>query len=266
MRHSFIDKYSDLNTFVHRLDPRTRILSMVGFVLAVVMTPPTAWQAFVLYGLLIATVISMARLPFLYVLKRSSVIVPFVLMIALFLPFMSGRHSGSYNVWLWRASSDVGGMLLLWNVLVKAWLSTLAMILLSATTPFHRLLKGLERLGMPGVMVMILAFMYRYVFVLSDEVMRMQRAVESRSTRQLAARPGQWLWPLQVVGHMIGSLFIRSYERSERVYAAMLARGFDGEIRTLNELRFQRADLGFGVFFSLALAGIALLGIWRWWA
>lgn len=263
MRHSFIDKYSDLDTFIHRLDPRTRILSMLGFVLAVVMTPPAAWQAFVLYALLIATLTAIAHLPALYVLKRSAVIVPFVLMIALFLPFMSDRGSGSYNVWLWRASSDIGGWLLLWNVLAKAWLSTLAMILLSATTPFHRLLKGLERLGMPRVMVMILAFMYRYVFVLADEVMRMQRAMESRSAKPLAMRPGRWLWPLQVVGNMIGSLFIRSYERSERVYAAMLARGFAGEIRTLNDLRFRRADLGFGVSFSLALASIALFIFWR---
>ena len=262
MKHAFIDKYSNLDSFIHRLDPRTRILVTLVFVLAVMATPPTAWRAFVLYTILITSLIILARLPPLYVLKRSAVIMPFVLMIAIFIPFLGrGEVAGSYNVWLWRVSVTYDGLLVLWNVLVKAWLSTLGLILLSATTPFPRLLKGLEQLGVPRVLVMILAFMYRYIFVLTDEVLRMQRAMESRSVAPLRARRGRRLWPFRTVGNIIGTLFIRSYERGERVYGAMLARGFDGEIRTLSDLRFGRADLGFGVAFSLALAAIGLVAI-----
>jgi cobalt/nickel transport system permease protein len=253
MKHAFIDQYSDLDSVVHRLDPRTKALAMLAFVLAVMATPPTAWPSFALYAVLVAGLILLARLPPLYVLKRSAVVAPFVLMIALSLPFFEGgKVAGSYNVGWWQVSVTYGGLIVLWNVVVKSWLSALGLILLSATTPFPRLLKGLERLGVPRVMVMILSFMYRYIFVLVDEAMRMGRARESRSLG------GGWIWRARTLGNMIGTLFLGSYERGERVYQAMLARGFDGEIRTLDDLRFRKADLCFGLACSLCLVAICL--------
>jgi cobalt/nickel transport system permease protein len=256
MKHAFIDQYSDLDSFVHRLDPRTKALAVLAFVLVVMATPPTAWPAFALGTVLMAGLILLARLPLLYVLKRSAVVVPFVLMIALFLPFFEGGQvAGSCNVGWWRVSVTYEGLLVLWNVVVKSWLSALGLILLSATTPFPRLLRGLERLGVPRVMVMILSFMYRYIFVLVDEAMRLGRARESRNLG------GGLLWRARTLGNMLGTLFLRSYERAERVYQAMLARGFDGEMRTLSELRFGRADLyfGFACSFCLAVIGLAAL-------
>ena len=100
---------------------------------------------------------------------------------------------------------------------------------------------------MPRVMIMILSFMYRYIFVLVDEVMRMRQARDSRNFG------GSRLWHLKTIGNMTGTLFIRSYERGERVYAAMLARGFDGHSRTLDRLNFSQADAYFGIGFSLVL-------------
>jgi cobalt/nickel transport system permease protein len=256
MKHTFIDQYSDLDSFVHRLDPRTKTLVVLAFVLVMMATPPTAWPSFALGAVLITGLILLARLPPLYVLKRSAVVVPFVLMIAISLPFFEGGEvAGSCNVGWWRVSVTYDGLLVLWNVIVKSWLSALGLILLSATTPFPRLLKGLERLGVPRVMVMILSFMYRYLFVLVDEVMRMGRARESRSLG------GQVVWQARTLGNMIGTLFLRSYERGERVYQAMLARGFDGEIRTLDDLRFGRTDLYFGLVCSFCLAGIVLAAL-----
>ncbi|RLC61478.1 MAG: cobalt ECF transporter T component CbiQ [Chloroflexota bacterium] len=258
MKHAFIDKYSNLDSFIHRLDPRTRILTTLAFVLAVMVTPPTAWLAFVLYFALIASLILLAQLPPRYVLQRSAVILPFVLMIAIFIPFLGqGEVSGSYNVWMWRVSVTHDGLTVLWNVLAKSWLSALGLILLSSTTRFPDLLKGLERLGVPRVMVMILSFMYRYIFVLTDEVMRMRRARDSRSFG------GRRLWQIRTVGNMIGTLFIRSYERGERVYGAMVARGFDGQVRTLSHLRLGRADLGFGTAFVTILLVIGLIAAVR---
>jgi cobalt/nickel transport system permease protein len=256
MKHAFIDQYSDLDSFVHRLDPRTKTLAMLAFVLAVMATPPTAWPSFALGAILIAGLILLARLPPLYILKRSAVVVPFVLMIAIFLPFFEGGEvAGSYNVGWWRVSVTYDGLLILWNVVVKSWLSALSLILLSATTPFPRLLKGLERLGVPRVMAMILSFMYRYIFVLVDEAMHMQRARESRNFG------GGLVWRARTLGNMIGTLFLRSYERGERVYQAMLARGFDGEIRTLDDLHFGRADVCFGLVCSFCLAAIWLAAV-----
>ena len=100
---------------------------------------------------------------------------------------------------------------------------------------------------MPWVMVMLLSFMYRYIFLLTDEVMRMKQARDSRNFG------GKRLWQIRTIGNMIGTLFIRSYERGERVYVAMLARGFDGQTRTLNTLNFRQADAYFGISFCLAL-------------
>ncbi|MDY7041860.1 MAG: cobalt ECF transporter T component CbiQ [Chloroflexota bacterium] len=258
MKHAFIDKYSDLDTFFHRLDPRTRILATLAFILAVMVTPPTAKPAFALYVALIGGLVLLAQLPPLHVLKRSAVIVPFVLMVAIFIPFMGqGEVAGSYNLWLWRVSITYDGLLVLWNVIAKSWLSILGLILLSSTTPFPDLLRGLERLGVPRVMVMILSFMYRYIFVMTDEVLRMQRARDSRGFGEGRLRQ------MRTVGNMIGILFIRSYERAERVYGAMVARGFDGKVRTLSELRFGRADLGFGAAFAVALLAIGLIAAGR---
>jgi len=108
---------------------------------------------------------------------------------------------------------------------------------------------------MPRVMVMILSFMYRYIFVLVDEAMRMRQARDSRNFG------GSRLWQMRTIGNMIGTLFIRSYERGERVYAAMLARGFDGQSRTLDRLNFRPTDACFGIAFSLVLilTGVANL-------
>ncbi len=248
MKHSFIDQYSDRDSFIHRLDPRTKFITTLVFILVVISTPPTKWQTFALYLFLIATLLLLSKLPITYVLKRSLVIMPFVLIIAIFIPFFKeGEVAGSYNIWLWQVSVTYSGLQVLWNVLIKAWLSILSLILLTSTTKLANLLKGLEQLRMPRVMVMLLSFMYRYIFVLVDEVMRMKQARDSRNFG------GSRLWQIRTIGNMTGTLFIRSYERGEQVYAAMLARGFDGQSRTLDCLNFRQADAYFGISYSLVL-------------
>jgi len=252
VKHSFLDRYSDLGSFVHRLDPRTKLIITFAFILAVVLTPPLRWQAFALYFAVIASLILISRVPPLYVLKRSLVIVPFVLMIVIFNMFLKpGDIVAGFNIWHWQVSITDEGLLFSWNVLIKAWLSVLSLILLSSTTEFSELLKGLEQLRMPRVMVMILSFMYRYIFLLVDEVIRMKQARDSRNFG------GKRMWQLKTIGNMVGTLFLRSYERGERVYGAMVARGFDGRTRTLSNLRLSRQDLYFGVGFLLCLSLIS---------
>ena len=248
MKHSFIDEYSHLNSFIHRLDPRTKLVASLAFILAVVLTPASDWRIFTIYFFIIAVMLLFSRLPPLYVLKRSLVIFPFVLLIAIFIPFFKeGQVAGSYNVWQWQISITYNGLFILANVVVKSWLSILALILLSSTTRLDDLLKALKHLGMPQVMILILSFMYRYIFVLVDEVMRIQQARDSRNFG------GSWLHHIKTIGHMVGTIFIRSYERGERIYAAMLARGFNGQVRTLHELKFKQTDAYFGAAFSLML-------------
>jgi cobalt/nickel transport system permease protein len=220
----------------------------------VVLTPIRNWQAFVFYFGLVVALLIISKLPPLYVLKRSLVIFPFVLLIAIFIPFFKpGEVAGSYNIWLWQVSITYAGLLVLANVVTKAWLCILILILLSSTTKFADLLRGLKQLGIPRVMILILSFMYRYIFVLADEVMRMRQARDSRNFG------GGRLRQLKTLGNMIGTLFIRSYERGERIYAAMLARGFDGEVRSLHQLSFKSADAYFGVTFGIVLVSLGII-------
>jgi len=257
VKHSFIDQYSDGDSLIHRLDPRTKLVTTLAFIVAVVLTPVSNWRAFVFYFCLVAALLIISRLPPLYVLKRSLVVFPFVLLVAIFIPFFNqGEVAGSYNIGLWRVSVTYSGLVVLANVVVKAWLSILSLVLLSATTNFTELLKGLRQSGVPEVIVLILSFMYRYVFVLVDEMLRMRRARDSRNFGGGRRRQ------LRTIGNMIGTLFIRSYERGERVYAAMLSRGFDSQIRSLRQLSFKKADAYFSIAFALALISSAVV---FWW-
>jgi cobalt/nickel transport system permease protein len=120
------------------------------------------------------------------------------------------------------------------TIAAKSWVSVQAALLLTYTTPFHDLVDGLRALRLPRIMVAIISFMYRYLAVVGDEANRLNRARSSRSADAGVGRAGGTLrWRAAVTGSMVGSLFLRSYERSERVYAAMQARGFDGEMRYL---------------------------------
>jgi cobalt/nickel transport system permease protein len=140
------------------------------------------------------------------------------------------------------------------TIALKSWVSVQAALLLSFTTPFHDLVDGLRELRLPRVMIAIVGFMYRYLGVLADEATRMNRARAARSAERPGTRSGGSLrWRASVTGSMVGSLFLRSYERSERVYAAMQARGFDGELRYLPGPPLTARAIA---VFALALAGL----------
>jgi len=256
VKHAFLDQYSDRDSFVHGLDARTKLIAALLYVLAVVLTPPGSWIAFAAYFALIAALVLVSRVPVLHVLKRSLTIVPFVALVAISLPFFKGGEvAGSFRLWSWEVSVSYSGLLLFATILARAWLSILSVILLTSTTRMGDLLTGMGRLGMPRVMVMILSFMYRYIFVLVDEVMRMKQARDSRNFG------GKRLWQIRTIGNMIGTLFIRSYERGERVYDAMLARGFDGRTKTIDRSRFRRADACFAIGFVAVLVGVSVVNI-----
>jgi cobalt/nickel transport system permease protein len=131
-------------------------------------------------------------------------------------------------------------------------------VLLTATTPLPDILVAMRALGVPRLLVAILGLMWRYVFVLADEALRMMRAREARSASAGGKGGGTTTWRAQVAGQMVGSLFLRGYERSERIYHAMLARGYDGTVRSL-PLKplssMERVVLGTGIaiLFSLLL-------------
>jgi cobalt/nickel transport system permease protein len=238
MKHHFLDQYSEGHSIIHRLDPRAKFTGMLVFILGVVLTPVAYWLSFVCYLVLLLILIGLSRVSFMYLLKRSLVAFPFMVMIALYIPFFkSGEVFYTIQLWSWHISLTLTGLELMGTLLAKACLSVMGITILMATTSMSDLLKGLEKLKCPQLLIMLLSFMYRYLFVLSDEAMRLKQARDSRHFG------GNALLSIRTAGHMAGSLFVRSYERGERIYSAMLSRGFDGHGRSINLLSFKAVDV-----------------------
>ncbi len=235
MKHSYVDKYSNIDSHIHRIDPRIKAISIAVYILFIIFTRPNSFTAFALYGALIAILILLSKIPVNFILKKSLVVIPFVLLIAIF------------NV-------TSSGLTIFWNVLAKSYLSILCMILLMASTKFSDLLKAFEKLKIPGLFIMIISFMYRYIFVTVDELMKMKQAKEARSVG------GSRWFHIKVLANMIGVLFIRAYERAEHVYLAMCSRGFNGHINTINNFQIKTSDFSFLLIIICILSGIRILG------
>jgi len=206
-------------------------VAVLTFVLVVVSTPPTSFWAFGGYAVLLAAVATLAQVPFSAVVRRMVVEVPFVAF-AVLLPFISVGE----RVEVFGVSVSQSGMLGAWNILAKASLGVVASILLAATTEPRTLLLGIERLHMPQLMVQIMQFMFRYADVIGSEMNRMRIARESRAFQARDLRQ------LRVVAQSAGALFIRSYERGERVHLAMLSRGYDGSMPAVIDVRASRSS------------------------
>jgi len=255
MKHSFLDRYSDLGSIIHRLDPRVKVVFFFILIFVIVSTPPQELVKFTGYLLILLILLLLSRIPFLYVFARSLVIIPFVLLTAVFIPFFKGGEvAGSYNFLTLHLTISHKGILILQNILIKSWLSVLSLTILTSTTKFSFLLKALETLKIPRVLILIASFFYRYMFLLVDQIMKIKNARDSRSFKK---NP---LYQFKVIGYMIGELFIRTYERAERIYLAMLSRGFNGTIYTLESFRINRFDL---CFSGGLMAIIFLIRLWR---
>lgn len=255
MRHAYIDEHSHINSFIHRLDPRIKIINFITFILFVIFTRPGSFKVFGLYGALMAVLILLSRIPITFILKKSLGIIPFVLVMAFFIPFVkSGKVAGGYSLGTLKLTVTYDGLMIFWNCLIKAYLSTLSMILLITSTKFSDFLKALERLKCPLLFTMIFSFMYRYIFVVEDELLKMQQAREARSVG------GSRWFQARALANMLGILFVRTYERGENVYLAMCSRGFDGKIRTMDDFKLSRKDWCFLVAIVGLLTGIRILG------
>lgn len=214
--------YVDGSSFLHRWPAQCKLLAMVLFVFAVVATRREAVWALVVDAAVLLTMALAARLPVLVLAKRLVVGAPF-LVFALLLPFVA--RGPRTDIGPLSLSSD--GLWGTWNILAKGTLGLGASILLVATTTVPDLIRGLGRLRVPAVITSILTFMVRYSDVTMDELHRMRIARLSR------AHDPRWLWQVRAVTQTAGALFIRSYERGERVHLAMRARGYTGHIPRL---------------------------------
>lgn len=187
------------------------------FVVIVALTPRDVFSAFGAYVLLVGTTVYVARVRVRFVLHRMIIEVPFLIFL-LAMPFISGGETTE----VLGADLSIEGLWVAWNVAIKSTLGLTVVILLAACTQVADLLRGLKRLHVPKALLMIAGFMVRYADVVSGEMRRMRIARLSRGYQP------SWLWQSKAISGTLGSLFIRSFERGERVHTAMLSRGFNG--------------------------------------
>jgi cobalt/nickel transport system permease protein len=229
---------------VHRLDPRAKIVGFAGITIVGVSTPPRLWPVLAGCALTLAAIAAVGRIGPGVLWARVRVVLPLVVFVAVFVPFVRGGEQ--IHVGPLALSRD--GLETFVGVSSKALIGTVSAVLLGATTSFPDVLHGLERMRAPRLLTLIAAFMYRYLFVIGGEVRRMRVALAARGYRPRHALQAA------AIGRVATALFVRTYDRGERVYLAMLARGYAGATPRLRALAFGRAE----VLFLAALAATLL--------
>lgn len=207
---------------VHRIPAETKIVCLVAFVLAVVATPRELVWPYAAYGVIVAAMWWAARIPVRWALPRMLIEAPFVVL-AVLLPFAEGGERTEVG----GLSLSIAGLYAAWGIIAKGTLGVAAALTLAATTPAAELPAALSRLRVPAVMTSVLVLMIRYIDLLAAEAGRMRIARISRGDSPRA------LHQAGAVAKGVGALFLRSYERGERVHLAMLSRGFDGRTPNL---------------------------------
>ncbi len=234
----------------HQLPSHVKVAALLVFLLGVVSTPREAFWAFGVHALLLAAAARSAQLTIGFMVRRMLVEVPFVLFAA-FLPFVGPDPRidvlgiGLSQEGLWGA----------WSILARATLGAGAAVFLAATTEVPDILAGLSRLRVPAVLVAIAGFMVRYLDVLADELSRMRTAAAVRGFRQRGRGA------LKALASVAGSLFIRAYERGERIHAAMLVRGFRGVMPTPFTVPAVAIDWTRGLMLPVVGVAAALLAV-----
>jgi len=210
MRHSFLDKYSNLITPVHKLSTDIKIIISLSFIFLLSTLPINLLIWIFPIGLTVQfTIIYISKIPVLYIIKRALLISPLVLPVIILNTFFK----------------DVGGLEISIIFTLRAFLSIITLLLLLSTTKFYSILKTLEKWKFPNILTVILSFMYRYFFLLQDELERMIRSLKLRSCNIKKTLLFRYYT------NIIGILFIKSYDRAERVFQAMELRGYEDDFK-----------------------------------
>jgi len=271
----FLDPYRPRTSPIHALDARIKFVLTVAFILTVSLTPVAAWSVYILLFALILSVEILSGLGIGYVLKRALLALPFVLAALPVIFTLKGASLFTISLGSWTLTASLEGLERFVSVVLKSWLSVQAAIVMASSTPFPELLQAMRAVGIPRLLVGMFGLMWRYLFVLVDEALRLMRARAARSGQSAGAGKrlalsgaegsgGSVAWRARVAGGMAGNLFLRAFERSDRIYVAMLSRGYDGEVRTLPLVPLTSRGwltLAAGLFLLLLLL---LFGILFW--
>jgi cobalt/nickel transport system permease protein len=220
LHHVVVERWSRLDSTLHRLDPRAKLAGLLCFLVAVSTTPAGAQTAFLAFAALLSIAAILSRLPFAALLRRALLVLPFTATFALI---------------TWWSGDPVRALALAERTL----LSGLAALLLIGTTALPQLAAALETLGAPRTLLLVVQFLYRYLFVISEQAQHMRLAAQSRQ----GSAGGKWRF--RSAGGALSVLFARSSERADGIYRAMLARGFDGRFPTAAPATFATRDVLF---------------------
>ena len=235
-----MDAISRQDTFVHRMDPRIKVLTTLVFIVCVVSFGKHEISALVPFLVYPVFLVVFGDLPVAYLLRKVMVAAPFAVLIGIFNPLLDQQvllQVGPVGI--------SGGWISFFSILLRFMMTVGAALILIATTGYHAVCMALEKMGVPQVFVVQLLFLYRYLFVLVDEASRMVRA------RSLRSFQGKGLG-IRVFGSMAGHLLLRTMDRAQRIHLAMLCRGFDGNIRPFHPLRVH----GWEVMFLLGWSAL----------
>lgn len=244
-----LDQLAYLDTPVHRLDPRAKVLTTLVFLVCVVSFGKYDVLPLLPFALFPVALAAEAGLPAGLLLKRLAAVAPFALLVGMFNPLLDREvlvRFGELGVG--------GGWVSYLSIVLRFLLTTSAALVLIGTTGMTGVCAATERLGSPGAFSTQLLLVHRYIFVLVEEAMRMARA------RRLRSFDGRGMG-LAVYGQMLGHLLLRTYARASRLYSAMLCRGFDGHVRTMRRLRFSARDAAFTLGWSAAFALFRLVDV-----
>ncbi|GAB4270220.1 MAG: cobalt ECF transporter T component CbiQ [Deferrisomatales bacterium] len=251
-----LDRLAGGDSPVHRLDPRAKLLTTAAFVVCVVSFGKYEVSALLPFLLFPIAVASAAGLPFGYLLRKLLLVSPFAVLVGAANPFFDRETLVQLGPW-----AVSGGWVSFASILLRFTLTVGAALVLISTTSFHGVCLALNRVGVPRVMTVQLLLLYRYLFVLTDEAVRLVRARALRSfgRRGLGVR---------VFASLVGHLLLRTLARAQRIHRAMLSRGFDGEVRLMRPLEMGTRELVFvggwcAAFLLFRWVNVArLLGAW----
>jgi cobalt/nickel transport system permease protein len=229
---------------IHGLAPETKVAAVVLFVVAAAVTPREAVWAFGVYALLLAIMVIVGRIPRLFFLSRLAGVLPFILF-AFLVPFVGTGER--VDLGWFEVSRD--GLWAAWGIIAKATIGAGASIVLVATTEVPGILRGMRMLKVPAVIVGIAGFMIRYLELIADELGRMRQAMVARG------HDARWIWQARPVAAAAGSMFVRAYERGERVHSAMAARGYTGEMPAIGAV----APSGRAWMAALSIPAVAVV-------
>ena len=234
MHLHFLDPYRHRESLIHTLDPRVKFVFTLAFILTMALLPFGAWPVYVLMLTVSLSITVLSELGLKYVLKRSLLAIPFVLAAVPLLFTVKGPVLLTIPIGELTLTITSAGLERLLSIMFKSWVSLQVAIVFAAATPFPDMLLAMRAVKIPRLLVSLFGLMWRYMFVMVDEAIRLMRARAARSgavDRPGVKSGGPLMWRAKVTGGMAGNLFIRSLDRGERIYDAMAARGYDGEVR-----------------------------------